>query len=114
MDNMKTVYVKNRLVRSNVCIRKEMKNGRTRTETIERKRSEEDLPHEFLVQGQFPLVLGLLQLGPGTVDVTDEQALRWGVGLLVVHPHLVLDCEQLHLQVTLLHKPAVATLRVKH
>ena len=55
-------------------------------------------------------MLSLLQLGPGPVDVADEQPLSRGVGLLVVRPHLVLDRKQLHLEVTLLNEPATATL----
>jgi len=67
------------------------------------------VPNELLAQGEFPLVLGLLQLVPGLVDVGDELALGRQVGPLVVGSHLGLQREQHDLQVTLLHKPATQT-----
>lgn len=50
-------------------------------------------------------MLSLLQPLPGTVDVRDHLAFCWGVGLLVVSPHLALDGEQQDLQVALFYKP---------
>ena len=61
-------------------------------------------PDELLSEGQLPLVFSLLQFIPGPVDVRDHLALCGQVGLLVVCPHLALNGEQLHLQVTFLYK----------